>query len=477
MKSNNKNEIKEDFSLWGLWWAALQQLRGAFGRTRTFMWFAVAVVGLSIRQDLAGVTSIVRILGLQDRCYDRLLDLFHSPAFEPDKLAQLWLKLALKLFTPYRAHGRLVLLGDGIKVAKEGRKMPGVKSLHQESQDNSKAEYIMGHSCQALSLLAQVGENCVAVPIISRIHEGLVFSNRCQKTVLDRMLEMLAVLKLSCNSYLVADCYYAAAKIVQGLLASGHHLISRVKTNAVAYELPTPETTKKAGRKKLYGKKLRLYSLFKNTASFSEAKSPCYGEIHVIIRIYTLDLIWRPVGKLMRFVLVSHPNRGKIVLVCSDTSLEPIEILRLYGLRFKIEVNFKSALHTIGTYLYHFWMSGMKAIKRPSGNQYLHHEDDKYRDAVRRKLHAYHNFIQTGVTAQGLLLYLASCATTTVWQSFGSYLRTIRPNTLPSEMVVAMALRNSLPQFLLVSGSSTILKKFLCHRMDFSRAETFRLVA
>ena len=32
--------------------------------------------------------------------------------------------------------GALVLLGDGIKVAKEAERMPGVKKLHQES-DNS----------------------------------------------------------------------------------------------------------------------------------------------------------------------------------------------------------------------------------------------------------------------------------------------------------------------------------------------------
>ena len=33
--------------------------------------------------------------------------------------------------------------------------MPAVKMLHQQSASNSKPEYIMGHSFQAISLLVQ----------------------------------------------------------------------------------------------------------------------------------------------------------------------------------------------------------------------------------------------------------------------------------------------------------------------------------
>ena len=51
--------------------------------------------------------------------------------------------------------------------------MPAVKCLHQESEDNSKSEYIMGHSFQVLSLLVKyVGNQVFALPLISRISEG-----------------------------------------------------------------------------------------------------------------------------------------------------------------------------------------------------------------------------------------------------------------------------------------------------------------
>ena len=45
----------------------------------------------------------------------------------------------------------------------------------------------------------------------------------------------------------------------------------------------------------------------------------------------------------------------------------------------------------------------MKARRRNDGNQYLHRASPKYRDDVKRKLHAYHVFIQTGLICQGLL--------------------------------------------------------------------------
>ena len=80
-----------------------------------------------------------------------------------------------------------------------------------------------------------------------------------------------------------------------------------------------------------------------------------------------------------------------------------IDIIRLYGLRFKIEHSFKQAVRVVGTFTYHFWMSKMKPLRRRHGNQYRHRESAAYRDAVKRKSNAYHLFIHAGVVAHGVL--------------------------------------------------------------------------
>jgi hypothetical protein len=145
--------------------------------------------------------------------------------------------------------------------------------------------------------------------------------------------------------------------------------------------------------------------------------------------------------------------------------------------RFKIEFSFKQAIYTIGTYAYHFWMRDMTPRPRRSGDQYLHRKPLLYRTHVRRKIAAYHPHIQLGIIAQGLLQTLSLHCTASVWKHFGSWLRTIRPGIVPSELVVACALRHSLPVFLADSPADHILTKIIRERLDLSRQEGIFLAA
>src|SRR5215472_6115765 len=397
-------------SLWGSWWMAIQLLRPAFSRLSTFMWFATIVAGITVRADTLGVTSIVRALNLRPKLYHRLLAHFHSTGVKLDRLAALWVQAVLGLFpSPVRVNGRLVLVGDGIKIAKRGKKMPAVKLLHQKSESNTKPEYIMGHSLQAVGLLVHAARSVFSVPLAVRIHEGLVWSNRDKRTLLDKMLGLLDILAIKVPFYFVADAYYAVGKMLNGLLKQGNHLVTRVKANAVAYApAPRKKGRKTRGRPKTYGKKIKLKSLLANVGSMQQVASPVYGEHNVTLRYRVCDLLWRPAGQLVRFVVVVHPTRGSCILMCTDTSLSAADIIRLYGLRFKIECSFKQAVRQIGSFSYHFWMKHMTPLRYRNGNQYLHRKSDDYRNRVKRKMRAYHTFIQAGVVAQG-------CSSISLW--------------------------------------------------------------
>jgi len=465
-------------ALWLHWFSVIRLLRPACARTRTFLWLTLCLAGMCIRPDTLGVTSIVRAFGLKATSYDRLLDFFHSPAVKVAHLTSLWVRIVMNIFPGIlTVGGRLLIVGDGLKVPKSGRKMPAVKRLHQASDSNTKPEYITGHSCQAVAVLARALQSVFAVPLASRIHEGVVFSNRDSKTLLDKMLMLVDCLGLP-PFYFIADAYYSARKVMAGLLRKDNHLVSQVRITAVAY-LPAdaPSGKRRKGRPKQYGEKIPLKTFFDCPDAMHAAESPVYGERGVRIWYRCADLLIKRLGIPVRFVAVIHPVRGRCILMCTDLSLPPLEIMRIYGLRFKIEVSFKQALRTVGSYAYHFWMKHMTPLRRSSGDQFLHRNSEVYRNAVRRKMNAYHRFIQIGLVAQGLLQYLSVSFPKMVWTSFGSWLRTIRPGIPPTEFVCSLALRNSFPDFLLSSPHDDTFAIFLRDRIDLKYAKGLKCAA
>src|SRR5208282_4094960 len=262
--------------LWTAFWRALQPLRPACARTTTFLWLVVVLVGFCLRPDLAGVTSLVRGLGLSEASYYCLLHFFHSPALDLEQLTRLWQQTVQRLFRQrlVRVNKRAVVLVDGLKRPKEGKKMPAVKSLHQESRCNAKASFIMGHPLQAVAVLVQAAGVYLAVPLAARIHEGVVWSNRDRRTLLDKLGALLAGLPWDQPVTVVADAYYAAAKFARGLLGQGHHLVTRVRTTAVAYFPASPPKGKRRGRRARYGPKSKLREWFGYEKDFTKSPKP-----------------------------------------------------------------------------------------------------------------------------------------------------------------------------------------------------------
>jgi len=289
---------------------------------------------------------------------------------------------------------------------------------------------------------------------------------------------MIKSLGLSEKFYLVLDAYYASRGILSQVLKDGSHVVSRLRKNAVAY-LPAPKVNeaKGRGRPRLYGKKVKLRDFFGDQALFKAIKSPFSGESGTVLQYACLDLLWKPIRGLARIVLVVHPTKGKWILIGTDLNLDPIKMIELYGLRFRIELCFKQAIYQVGAFAYRFWLRAMKRNSRRSGNMYLHRATEEFRNRVLKKIAAYELHVQLGLIALGLLQYLSLQFSKCIWRTFGSWLRTMNSSTNPSEQVVAMAMRNTFPEFLAGLPRTHKLRKFLKGKVDLSRVPAYRLAS
>jgi hypothetical protein len=402
----------------------LMTFKEAFPRAATFRWFVVAVFGFIIRLDHHGVSSSIRWLGVRSDLYETFLAFFRSGAVKLDKVMRHWQVLVTNRYAVRTQSGALVLLGDGIKAAKEAEYMPGVKKLHQESENSGKAPWIFGHHFGVVGILAGGMEKLFCIPIAAELHEGAAALRQLQgkeppkvngveKTTVTTLMGKLLVTVASniaepCVA--VLDAYFAASPIFAMAKALRRkdgerllHIITRAKSNIVVREQHPAEYCGR-GRPPKYGSKIWLTKLFTSRPEdFSNVVVSVYNETKTL-SILCLDLMW---NDTLRFVLVKDGTE-KFILICSDLAMAPGEIVNLYSKRFKIEITFKMFKHVIGGFCYHFWTKAWQIPKDQSFTiEQLKDMPKKSQRLLADAMNAVEAFVNFALIAIGTLQILA----------------------------------------------------------------------
>ena len=156
---------------------------------------------------------------------------------------------------------------------------------------------------------------------------------RDRRTLLDKMLALLGIAAVEQPFYFVADAYYAAHKIVAGLLKQNNHLLTRMKSNAVAYTAyqcagaaqarPPPGLWQQDQAQLPVASLQRLPTSPKPGLRREQGDHPVSGPRNLL---YVPPAGWC-------IVAVIHPvTRGACLLMCTDlASLDAIDIIRLFG--------------------------------------------------------------------------------------------------------------------------------------------------
>ena len=407
-----------------------------------------------------GVTSIIRALGMEPSLYENLLHFFRAESWSIEGLRKRWISVVYTSGLVYHVYGRPLLIADGVKQSKEGRKMPGVKKLVQESENSGKAQYIHGHMFGAVGVLIGTPMKWFCTLLSLRIHDGNEVIGKWtgdesaeESHVVRTINEACEIASVTEQSLLTLDRYYLTVPAMETLAENeGKYgtgvvsIVTKAKINAKAFR--KPEEKKTPGRPRKKGEEVKVRELFE-TEIFQSAELTIYGKKQTV-EFAVIDLLWgKKLYRELRFVLVKKFNGGSdAILVSTDLNLSPEQIIEIYALRFKIECSFRELKQVIFGFTYRFWSKAMPRLSRFAKNEKMSEQlnavqKEKEKSAIIKTFNAIEGFAMFSIIAFGLIQMGSLLFSNEINASAFRWLRTKR-NIISSEATTADFLRKTI---------------------------------
>jgi hypothetical protein len=438
---------------------SLGALRHVFPRQRSFVLFCAVVLGFIGASQISGITSVCRLWQFGEAGYHSLLHFFHSSGWSAASLALEWQSLVLKQAPLVRVSGRVVLQADHTHVPKDGRRMPGVVTLHEESETQTRPNYFRGHHWGLLGLAVGSLPRPFCLPLEAALEQG--WAHLRQGSEAQQRAETLATRLVSkalafavrndLPATLVLDAFFSVGPVFAlarsvwsvALKQPYLHILTRAKKNYVAYfKAPQPEKRGR-GRPRIYGEKVYLSDVFVHSAGrFRSRACLVYGRVESV-SYFTLNLLWKPLGQELRFIF-AVTSRGPIILMSTNLCLHAVTAIELYCSRVRIETLFWVLKHVLGAFCYRFWSKRLpRHSRKPKHNSTLRPPTAEGLGSVARCWEATERFVQSGLIAAGLLQLIALKHPLSIWERFDSFLRS-RSRVVPSEHTVKEVLARAL---------------------------------
>ncbi|MCD7867200.1 MAG: hypothetical protein LUG62_03170 [Clostridiales bacterium] len=275
-----------------------------------------------------------------------------------------------------KAKSTVAVLTSKIEKYKEGRYMPGVKKLHQESEGSSKSEFIFGHLMGGVGVVIGDALHKVCLPLRLSIQDGVKAAAGWKGSTVSSSTHVIQMIengfeaaRILGKSVFLLDRYFlsvpALKRLAQLNASVGEDLltvVTKAKNSCAAYEKPAAPEPGKRGRPRKKGRKVLLNRLFSDKEErerlkkgFTKVEASLYGKQQKV-EYLSLDLLWgQGLYQELRFVLVTMVKTGQCsILVSTDLSLDPVQIIELYGRRFSIESCFRGLKQQFSAFCYHF---------------------------------------------------------------------------------------------------------------------------
>jgi len=329
---------------------------------------ALLLLGAVLARGRRTVTSWIRAAGLAQQfrpCYTTV----SAAGRRADGVAA---RLAHGVLKPILAGmDRLVFGIDDTPTPRSGPHVQGAGVHHNPCPGPAHTPFVYGHVWVVLGLLAAHPLwGMIALPLLARLYVrqkdlgGIDEKHRPTfRTKLELAVELMQWAKcwlgfLGKPLWVVADGAYAKAAFLKPLIGLGVVVVSRLRKDAALRTVPTPEAGK-PGRPRKYGEcRIELAKRAGQRRGWRSGTFELYGK-KVVKRYKTFQATWRPVGGVIRVVLVDEP-KGWAAFFCTDPNATVAEVLGLVADRFRLETAFRDAKEVVGAgqqQVRHVWAS------------------------------------------------------------------------------------------------------------------------
>lgn len=334
------------------WHVLLEPFRPLFTQPG-YRYFCAFVLVLAHLDRCLWVTQVI-LTGRVDRHFTSFYRFLREGVWSlPAVRQQLW---ALCRPLCQGAGGRCFVAVDDTVCPKFGKRFFGLGWHHDPMNRQHPKKLSHGHCFVCLAGLAeQTKDHFVALFVGCALYlqEKACQGKRTFATKLVSAAELACELALPPGQVLVvvADGAYARRAFVQPLWMAGRHLVSRLRSDTVFYDLPPVKEKGKKGRPRKYGAKHKAREWAQTKQRWREVTLRLYGK-QVRLAIQSRVVIQRTLGVRIRLVAVQWEKRPLMFLFSTDTKLSAEEIVRVYCARFAIETAFRDAKQEFGLTTY-----------------------------------------------------------------------------------------------------------------------------
>ncbi len=256
-----------------------------------------------------------------------------------------WVALArqfLRLILETTGDNVIHLAIDDTVTLRASKKAPGSKIHHQHGNKPNLAQYVRGQCWVSLALIVKrTDRQAIALPLLSRLIPSV--SNTGKLIAANTLIRGVYRLFEGKKVRVLVDCWFMRRRFIDSMEQRKFDVIGQARIDTRLYDEPPAKKKGQRGRPRKYGDKYtpKRIAHLKRT----EATLKLYGKDQVVrlrskvLKVRFLD------GRLVRAVWCEFKSdkgewKSASLVLSTDITLTPEQVISSYGLRWSIESMF-----------------------------------------------------------------------------------------------------------------------------------------